>query len=84
MLGVVLILLILVGFGLTYKRWEGQAPRIMFDHNFQALGHSPRLNLTVEDPETGLRHVTIRLRQQAQDVVLADESFDRSAAKSKS
>jgi len=84
MVGVVLILLILVGFGLTYKRWEGQAPRIMFDRNFQALGHSPRLNLTVEDPETGLRDVTLRLRQQAQDVVLADESCNRSAAKSKS
>ena len=84
-LGIVFILLILVGIGLTYKRWEGQPPRVMFDHDFNAMGHSPRLNLTVEDPGTGLRHVTIRLKQQAQNVVLADESFDRSAAaKSKS
>ena len=84
-LGAVLVVLILVGLGLTFKRWEGQPPRVMFDRDFNALGHSPRLNLTVEDPETGLRHVTIRLKQKDQDVVLADESFARSAAaKSKS
>ncbi len=84
-LGVTLVVLILVGFGLTFKRWEGRPPRVMFDRDFNALGHSPGLNLTVEDPETGLRHVTIRLKQKDQDVVLADESFDRSAAaKSKS
>jgi murein DD-endopeptidase MepM/ murein hydrolase activator NlpD len=84
-LGVVVVLLILIGLGLTYRRWEGQPPRVMFDHDFNALGHSPSLNVTVEDPETGLKHVTIRLKQKDQDVVLADESFARSAAaKSKS
>jgi murein DD-endopeptidase MepM/ murein hydrolase activator NlpD len=72
---IVLTLLLVVAF--TFKRWEGQPPRVVFDHDFTSLGRSPKLNLTVEDPETGLRHVAIRLKQKDQDVTLAEESFDR-------
>src|SRR5882672_11027841 len=76
-LGGFIVLVLLIAFALTYKRWEGQPPRVMFDHDFTSLGRSPSLNLTVEDSETGLRHVSIRLKQKDQDIVLADESFDR-------
>ena len=74
-----IVLVLLVTFALTMKRWEGQAPRVAFDREFKALGRSPRLSLKVEDFETGLKHVRIRLRQKNQEVVLADDSFDRSA-----
>jgi len=76
-LGGFTVLVLLATFALTFKRWEGQPPRISFDREFNALGRSPNLNLAVQDPETGLRHVSIRLKQKDQDVVLADESFDR-------
>ena len=79
-LGGFIVLMLLITFVLTFNRWEGQAPRVMFDRDFNSLGRSPSLHLTVEDPETGLRHVTIRLKQKDQDVVLADDSFDRSSA----
>jgi murein DD-endopeptidase MepM/ murein hydrolase activator NlpD len=78
---VVLVLVILVAsFALTYKRWEGQAPKVAFDHDFKALGRAPSLNLKVEDPGNGLRQVIIRLKQKDQEVVLADESFDKAGA----
>ena len=76
-LGGFTVLVLLATFALTFKRWEGQPPRISFDREFNALGRSPNLSLAVQDPETGLRHVSIRLKQKDQDVVLADESFDR-------
>jgi murein DD-endopeptidase MepM/ murein hydrolase activator NlpD len=76
-LGGFIVLILLIAFTLTFKRWEGQPPRVMFDHDFTSLGRSPSLSLTVEDPETGLRHVSIRLKQKDQDIVLAEESFDR-------
>src|SRR5436189_395331 len=75
-LGGFIVLVFLATFVLTFKRWEGQAPRLSFDREFSSMGRSPALNLKVEDPETGLRHVTIRLKQKDQEIVLADESFD--------
>ena len=76
-LGGFIVLLALTGFAFSFKRWEGQPPRVALDHDFTALGRSPSLSLTVQDPETGLKHVTVRLRQKDQEVVLADESFER-------
>src|SRR5579884_1249483 len=76
-LGGFIVLLLLVLFAFTYKRWEGEPPRVAFDHDFTSLGRSPNLNLTVADPESGLRHVAIRLKQKDQDVTLAEDSFDK-------
>jgi murein DD-endopeptidase MepM/ murein hydrolase activator NlpD len=86
---IVLVVLVLVGamatFAATFKRWEGQAPQAMFDRDVTSLGRSPSLGLKIEDPATGLKNVTIRLKQKDQEVVLVDESFDRAAPeKSKS
>jgi murein DD-endopeptidase MepM/ murein hydrolase activator NlpD len=83
----VVLLLIAAGVGLalTYKRLEGQPPTIALDHDFKTLGRTPALNVKVEDAGTGLKTVTIRLKQKDAEVVLADESFDKaSAEKSKS
>src|SRR4051812_16618066 len=76
---VVVILVVLFAFlGLTYKRWEGQPPQIAFDRDFKSLGKSPPLGLTVKDEGTGLKQVTIRLKQKDTDVVLADETLPAS------
>ena len=71
-LGGLIVLILLTTFVLTVSRWEGQAPRVAFDRQFNALGGSPILTLKVEDPESGLRHVSIRLKQKGQEVMLAE------------
>src|SRR5262245_34905882 len=83
----VVLLLIAAGVGLafTYKRLEGQPPTIALDHDFKTLGRSPALSVKVEDAGTGLKAITIRLKQKDAEVVLAEESFDKAGAeKSKS
>jgi murein DD-endopeptidase MepM/ murein hydrolase activator NlpD len=60
---------------LSYKRWEGSSPQVIFSRDFKALGRGPSLELRVEDPAAGLKHVSIRLRQKDQEHVLVDESF---------
>jgi murein DD-endopeptidase MepM/ murein hydrolase activator NlpD len=62
------------------SRTESQPPGVAFDREFKALGKTPSLNLTVTDSGTGLRQVTIRVKQQDQEVVLSDESFEKSTA----
>ena len=79
-LGGFIVLILLTTFALSIKRWEGHAPRVMFDREFNVMSRSPNLSLKVEDPESGLRHVSIRLKQKDQEVVLADDSFDRAGA----
>src|SRR5207247_8587967 len=79
-LGGFIVLVFLATFALTLKRWEGQAPRLSFDREFSSMGRSPALSLKVEDPETGLRHVIILMKQKDQEIVLADESFDRTGS----
>src|SRR5215470_16726363 len=68
--------------GMTYKRWEGQPPEVRFDHEFKALGRAPALNLAIADSGTGIKHVTIRLKQKDQEIVLADEALNRDHTKS--
>lgn len=82
---VLVLVALIAGFGMTYKRWEGQPPAVQLDHEFNALGRTPSLKLTVTDSGTGLKDVTIRLKQKDQDVVLASDAFPKNGAeKSKS
>jgi murein DD-endopeptidase MepM/ murein hydrolase activator NlpD len=75
---IVLVVVVLsVGFGLTYNRWESQPPQITFDKDFSSLGRAPALQLKVEDAGTGLKQVSIHLKQKDKDTVLVDESFVR-------
>ena len=55
--------------GFTHKRWEGQPPEV-------ALTGEPIPTVTVRDAGTGLKHVTIRLKQNAQETVLVDEALN--------
>src|SRR5262245_5391989 len=75
----ILILTAVVAFfAFTHKRWEGSAPTVAFDHDFKALGRNAPLKLTVQDAGTGLKHVTIRLKQKDKETVLVDDSLDSS------
>ncbi len=66
--------------GLSLPRLEGQGPIVAFDRDFQALGRTPSLELSIEDSGTGLKQVRIVLRQEDDEVVLAEESFDGAGA----
>src|SRR5436309_1196926 len=72
--------ILLASFAVTYKRWEGRAPEVAFNRDFKTLGRSPSLGWTVQDSGTGLKHVTILLKTKDQALVLADESFERQRA----
>jgi murein DD-endopeptidase MepM/ murein hydrolase activator NlpD len=76
LLAVLILVIILVFAGLSYKRLEGRPPEAAFDREFSSLGRNPALKLTVADVGTGLKHLTIRLKQKDQEVILADDSFD--------
>jgi murein DD-endopeptidase MepM/ murein hydrolase activator NlpD len=80
-LAVLLLIALVVTAGLTYKRWEGAAPQVSFDHDFKVLGRNPALHISVQDPGTGLKHVAIHLKQKDQDIVLADENLNRDPSK---
>jgi murein DD-endopeptidase MepM/ murein hydrolase activator NlpD len=77
-LGVLFFLVVaglVAAFAMTYKRWEGQPPAVSLNREVKALPRTPSLGLTVADAGTGLKHVTIHLKQNDQDVVLADDAF---------
>src|SRR5262245_39599239 len=78
---VLLLAAVLTGGGLTYKRWEGEPPQVAFSRDFNSLGRAPMLAVTVEDNGTGLRHVSIHLKQKDQDVTLADEDLGKDKLK---
>jgi len=75
---IVVLVIATTAFGLSYKRWEGQAPTIQLDRDFKVLGRTPSLKLTVIDSGSGLKEVTIRLKQKDQDTVLTADAFPKS------
>jgi murein DD-endopeptidase MepM/ murein hydrolase activator NlpD len=79
---ILVVVMILTGLFLTRKRWESQPPEVTFSRDFKALGKLPALSAVVQDKGTGLKHVTIRIKQKDQDVVLADESLTKTPSKS--
>jgi murein DD-endopeptidase MepM/ murein hydrolase activator NlpD len=78
---VLILIVVAVFFGFTYKRWEGSPPQVKFDRDFKALGRNAPLSITVQDPGTGLKHVTILLKSKDQELVLADDTMEPVAAK---
>ena len=71
---------LVISFAAGCSRTEGTAPSVSFNREFKALGRTPSLSLTIADAETGLRHVTIQLKQKDQNVALLDETFEKTSA----
>lgn len=72
---ILVLLLLLAWVGLSYKRWEGQAPVVQLDRDLKFLGKNPALNLKIEDAGTGLRQVKVTLKQKDQVITLVDETY---------
>src|SRR5262245_31381098 len=68
--------LLIVFLGISFRRWEGQAPILRFDREFKALGRSPNLSLTIEDAGSGLSRVSVSLRQKDQLIPLVEERYE--------
>jgi murein DD-endopeptidase MepM/ murein hydrolase activator NlpD len=78
---VILIALVVGTVARNYRRFEGQAPEIVLDHDIKSAGRTLALTAAVRDAGTGLKQVTIRFKQGGQEVVLADESLDKVSEK---
>jgi hypothetical protein len=73
-----LILIIILFIGaivVSWKRWEGQSPEVRFNRDFKSLGRKPDLSLTVVDPGSGLKSLSVALKQKDQTVILVDEKY---------
>ena len=75
------VVLGVVGVSVTHARWEGTPPQIALSRDFKTLGRAPALTVKVDDPGTGLKHVSIHLKQKDQDIALADESLNKEKSK---
>src|SRR5579883_1314346 len=76
------VVLGVVAVGVTHARWEGTPPQVVFNRDFKILGRTPALSVKVDDAGTGLKHVSIHLKQKDQDVVLADDAVSKEKTKS--
>jgi hypothetical protein len=75
-----MLIAVVVFFGFTYKRWEGAAPVVSFDRDFKTLGRNAPVKVTVQDAGTGLKHITVKLKQKDKETVLADDSLESSTS----
>lgn len=74
---VIVVLGVAIGLiGLNFTRWEASPPDVAFDREFKSLGKDPALNLSVADAGSGLSHVTVRIKQKDNEVVLVDEALN--------
>ncbi|MBI5896313.1 MAG: M23 family peptidase, partial [Desulfobacterales bacterium] len=70
----VLILVGVAGFFL-FKRMEGTPPAVTLALATPSLGASQNIPLTVADPKSGIRKVTVALVKDGQEIVLLDKTF---------
>ncbi|HEY7162449.1 MAG TPA: hypothetical protein VH815_14380, partial [Acidobacteriota bacterium] len=66
----ILLVLILLAFIatiiLSWARWEGKPPIVKLNKDFKALGRKPEISLTVQDPGSGLKKLSVTLAQKNQ------------------
>ena len=59
----------------SWKRWEGKPPVVSLNRDFKALGRNPVVSVLVQDPDTGLKRVTINLKQKDQVIPLVEQDY---------
>src|ERR1051325_8313212 len=72
---IVVLLLFVTLIILSWSRWESNSPIVRLNRNFKALGRNPSLAVTIQDPETGIKNISVILRQKDQTVSLVDEHY---------
>lgn len=77
---ILVIILFVAAIVVGWKRWEGKDPAVRFSRDFKALGRNPDLSLTVEDQGSGLKDISVTLKQKDQTVPLVNEHYAGPAA----
>jgi len=72
---ILIIVLILAGVVASWRRWEGAPPVVRLNRDFKTLGRKPALSMDVQDPGSGLKAISVTLRQKDQAVNLVDEQY---------
>jgi len=72
---ILFVLMLIVGFTVSFKHWEGQPPTVRFDREFKSLGRKPALSLQIEDAGNGLSKIAVSLKQKDQWVPLVEQSY---------
>jgi murein DD-endopeptidase MepM/ murein hydrolase activator NlpD len=75
---VLLILVIFIFAGAiiaSWSRWEGRSPTVGFNRDFKSLGRNPSLSVSMQDPGSGIKSVSVILKQKDQNVSLVDEHY---------
>src|SRR5688500_10035828 len=77
----IVILLFVAGIFLSWNRWERKAPVVRMNQELKALGRNPSISLFVQDQESGLKRLTVTLKQKDQVVPLIDEEYSSPSLK---
>ena len=72
---IIVVILILAAAIMSWRRWEGGDPVVRLNREFKALGRKPALSLFVQDSRTGLKNVSVTLKQSNQVVSLIEEKY---------
>lgn len=78
---VILLLILIAGIVVTWARWEGSPPVVRINRNFKALGAHPSISFSAQDEQSGLKSLSVILRQNNQDILLVDEDYPGSFGK---
>lgn len=72
---IVAILFLVAVVFLSWKRWEGDPPVVRFDQEFKALNRNPAVSLLVQDTGSGIKKISVTLKQKGQAVPLVEEEY---------
>jgi hypothetical protein len=73
--GLLVLVLVLPGGLLLFKRMEGTAPTIDLQMESEFIGKNPLLKLNVTDAKSGIRQVWVALMKDGRETVLIDKTF---------
>src|SRR5262245_28217598 len=72
---ILVLLAVIIALIMSWRRWEGKPPVVRLDKDFKALGRKPEISVTVQDPGSGLKIVSVTLTQKNQVVPLIEEKY---------
>ncbi|MCI0415691.1 M23 family metallopeptidase [bacterium] len=72
---IIVIFFVIVCVVMSWKRWEGESPSVRLNREFKALGRNPSLSLVVQDSRSGLKEISVTLKQKDQVVSLVEARY---------
>ena len=75
------VILLVAAIFISWKRWEGKDPVVRLNPELKTLGRNPAIALFVQDEGSGLKNLTVTLKQRDQVVTLIQEEYERPTLK---